>query len=150
MSKAVGVVHPAQMNFWWEVISYFTLSTVSIFVLSHVLFGTGGVIFLFARGMHDNSLILYLESTISGWSISKIPMSEIYMVLIVVLILTVNLPICLWSGQLGIQRSIYTLNRIREKPVNPDFGKKPLSNLLIAISASLITGLISALLFTYI
>lgn len=72
------------------------------------------------------------------------------MVLMVLLIVTVNLPLSIWAGELGIQRSIYTLNRIRGVPVSPEFGSEPLSNLLTIISASLITGLVATVVFTYI
>lgn len=149
LSKAVRVPNPSRMGLWWEVIAYFTLTTVSAFVLSHIFFGIGGGIFLFARGVYDNTLLVYLETTISGWSILSIPISEILRVLIVILILTVNLPLCLWSGQLGIQRSIYTLDRLRGKPVNPEFGSEPLTKLLVIVSASLVTGFIAAVVFSH-
>lgn len=150
LSKAVRVPFPLEVGVWWKIIIYFTLTTVSVFALSHIFFGVGGAIFLFARGMYDNSLIFYLETTIGGWSISNIPMSEVWMVLLVILILTVNLPLCLWAGQLGTQRSLYTLNRLRGKPVDPELGSEPLSNLLIILSSSLITGLIAAVVISYI
>lgn len=149
LSRAVRVTNPLHLGVWWEVIAYFTLSTVAVFALSHIFFGVGGAIFLFARGMYDNSLIASPETMIGGWSISSIPMSEVWIVLIITLILAVNLPLCLWSGQLGIQRSIYTLCRLRNEPVKPKFGSEPLSNLLIIVSISLVTGLAAAVIFSH-
>lgn len=147
LSKAVRVTSPQHLSFWWELIAYFSLSTVAVFVLSHIFFGIGGAVFLFARGVYDSSLIAYLETTIAGWSFPMVPMSEVWTVLIVTLILAINLPLCLWAGQLGIQRSVYTLNRLRGEPVNPEFGSEPLSNLLKIVSVSLVSGLIAALIF---
>lgn len=148
LSRAVRVTSPLDLNVWWEVMLYFTLSVVAIFVLSHILFGVGSAVFLFARGMYDSSLILYLETTVSGWSISEIPTSEVLMVLITALIVAVNLPLCIWAGELGFQRSVYTLYRLRNEPVRPEFGSEPLSNLLIIVSVSLVVGLIAAILFS--
>lgn len=149
LSKIVRVTLPTDMSIWWEVLIYFALSTVSVFVLSHILFGIGGAVFLFARGMYDSSLIAYMETTVGGWSFMNLPGSEISMVTITTLIVAVNLPLCLWSGQLGTQRSIYTLYRLRDEPVNPDFGTEPFSKLPIIISISLIAGLVATVLFPY-
>ena len=150
LSRAVRVPDPSFFGIWWEVIVYFGLTTVSFFVLSHILFGVGAVIFLFARGMYDLSLIVRIESIIEGWSAADIPTSEMMSVLFIILILAANLPLCLWSSHLGIQSSVYALNRLREKPVLPEFGSEPLSQLLLIISASLILGLVASLVFSYI
>ncbi|KXB05907.1 hypothetical protein AKJ52_02845 [candidate division MSBL1 archaeon SCGC-AAA382C18] len=147
LSKAVRVPTFSFFGTWWEIILYFTLSTVAIFVLSHILFGIGGAVFLFARGIHDSTLLIYLEDIIQSWSVFSIPMSEVLRVIFVVLIFAVNIPLSLWSGKLGIQSSIYTLNRIKGEPVSPDFGSEPLSKLLIIVSASLVTGFVAALIF---
>ncbi len=149
LSKAVRIPQSAFFAPWWEMIVYFSLTTISIFVLSHILFGVGGGIFLFARGMYDFSLIVHVEEIIRGWSVSNIPANEVMNVLFVILILTVNLPLCLWSGRLGLQSSIYALNRLRKKPISPDFGSEPLSQLLMIVSASLIVGFVSSLVFSY-
>ncbi len=148
IGAAVSIFNPLNFGAWWEIIAYFTLSTVSVFIFSHILFGAGGAIFMFARGMHDGLLIGYVEGTIGGWSISSINMSEVATVLIVLIVLSVNLPLCLWAGQLGSQRSVYALYRLRNKPVRPGFGSEPITNLLIIVAASLLFGLIAALLFT--
>lgn len=149
LSKAVRVTNPLHLKIWWELLAAFVLSTVSIFVLSHILLGIGGTIFFFARGLYDSSLIAYIESTITSWSITTIPMSEVWPVLITIFILTINLPLCLWAGKLGTQRSVYILYRLRGKPINPDFGSKPLSELLKIVSVSLIAGLAATILFSY-
>lgn len=149
LSKAVRVPSPEDISLWWEFIVYFSLSIVSVFILSRILFGVGGAVFLFARGIYDNSLIVYLEGTIAGWSITQIPISEVLMSLIVVLILAINLPLCLWSGQVGIQRSIYTLERLRGEPIDPEFGSEPFSNLVKFVTVSLLVGLLAALLYSY-
>ena len=66
LSKAVRVPDPSSLNAWWELILFFTLSTVAIFALSHVLFGGGGAVFLFSRGLYDSSLIFLLENTVKS------------------------------------------------------------------------------------
>ncbi len=149
LSKAVRVPGPSFFGVWWEIILYFALSTVAVFVLSHVLFGVGGAVFLFARGIHDSTLIVYLENILQSWSVSNIPMVDVLKVLFVVLIFTVNLPLSLWAGELGIQSSVYTLNRIRGEPVSPGFGSEPLNRLLMIVAASLVTGFVAALLFNH-
>jgi len=104
---------------------------------------------LFARGMYDGLLISFVESTIGGWTLVSIPLREVLTVLIILLILAVNLPLCIWSGQLGLQRSYYTLNRLRGDPVRPEFGSEPLSKLLDIVSGAIIAGLIAAIIFSY-
>lgn len=148
VSAAVSIFNPLKFGFWWEVIAYFTLSVIAVFTLSHIFFGLGGAFFMFSRGMYDNSLIVHLEKTVGNWSISNIPISEVRSVLLISLILTVNLPLCIWASKLGCQRSIYTLWRIRNKPIDPQFGSKPISNLFMIFSASLLVGLIAALVFS--
>ncbi|MBS3815806.1 MAG: hypothetical protein KGY45_04510, partial [Hadesarchaea archaeon] len=122
LSKVVRVISPLQMDFWWQPMIFMVLSVLSIFVLSQVLLGLGGVILLFARGMYDSILISQLGGIIGGWSFSNIPVSEIWMILILFLIIGVNLPLCIWSGRLGSQRSIYLFYRLRGENINPDFG----------------------------
>lgn len=149
LSKAVSIPEPIDIGAWWEVIAYFTISTLAVFALSHLFFGIGGAVFMFARGVHDNFLIIYLETTIGGWSISSTPMPEVLTVLLVLLILGVNLPLCIWSGQLGVQRSLYTLYRLRNEPIKPELGSKPFSYILVIVAASLFVGLIAAILFSH-
>ncbi len=149
LSKVVRVPNPIEIDIWWQIIAYFTLSTVSVFALSHILFGIGSTIFLFARGMYDSLLFNYVEKTVSQWNITNVSTSELSSVLIVIIIFGVNLPLALWAGQLGIQRSVYTLNRLRGEPMNPEFGSEPISKLLMVIVLSLITGLIMAVVFSY-
>ena len=149
LSQAVRVTTPIDLGIWWEVIAYFALSTVSVFLFSHVLFGVGGAIFLFSRGVYDSHLFSQLEFTVHGWSLLDIPMTEVWLVVIIALILAVNLPLCLWSGQLGIQRAFYTFSRLRGKPIDPKFGSEPISDLIWIFVASLGTGVIAALLYSH-
>lgn len=149
LSRVVRITNPIDMNNWWQLFAYFTLSPVSVFVLSHILFGVGSFVFLFARGLYDSLLFTYVEKTVSGWALTNVPYSELGSVLIVVLIFGINLPLLLWAGQLGMQRSVYTLNRLRSEPMDPDFGSEPFSKLFIIVGLSLVTGLIAAVVFSY-
>lgn len=149
ISKAVRVPNPTDLNAWWSIIGYFTFSAVSFFVLSHILFGVGGALFLFARGMYDSVIFALIERSVSEFSISSFSLLEIREVFIVSTVLFVNLPLCLWSSQLGMQRSFYTLDRLRGEPVNPKFGSEPISDLLKIITVSLVTGLALAVLLSY-
>ncbi|KXA92746.1 hypothetical protein AKJ64_02345 [candidate division MSBL1 archaeon SCGC-AAA259E17] len=149
LSKAVSVPEPLDIGAWWEVIAYFTLTTLAIFALSHLFFGIGGGVFMFARGVHDNFLIVYLETTIGAWSISRTPMSKVLTVLFILLILGANLPLCIWSGKLGVQRSLYTLHRLRKEPIKPEVGSKPFSYMLMIVAASLVVGLIATVVFSH-
>ncbi len=149
LSSVVRVTNPVMLSNWWQFIAYFTLSTVSVFALSHILFGVGSSIFLFARGMYDGLLFGFVEETINEWNVMNVSFSELNPLLIIILIFGINLPLTLWAGELGVQRSVYTLNRLRGKPMNPEFGSEPLSNLLIIVAISLFTGLAAAVVFSY-
>lgn len=150
LSRAVRVNNPLNLNAWWELIAYFTLTTVSVFALSHLFFGVAGPIFLFARGMYDGLLIASLENIIGGWTLVKMPISEVLTALIIVLILAINLPLCILAGHMGMQRSFYILNRLRGKPVNPRFGGESFSKLIYIVIGALASGLIAAVIFSYI
>ncbi|KXB02498.1 hypothetical protein AKJ43_01670 [candidate division MSBL1 archaeon SCGC-AAA261D19] len=149
MSKAVRVISPNQMNEWWQPLIYFTLTTVAVFMLSQLFFGVGAVIFLFARGMYDGLLIAQLGSILGGWNFADFPVEQVWMVLIFILILSVNLPLCLWSGKLGVQRASYMLYRLRNTPVQPNFGAEPLSKFPLILAISIIIGVLGALLLSY-
>lgn len=146
ISKAVRVPDPSAINTWWNVIAYFALSTVSLFVLSHILFGVGGGFFLFSRGMYDSVLFGIVERKVSNWSISDFSLQDTQNIFVISTVLVVNLPLCLWASQLGMQRSFYTLNRIRGEPINPELGSEPISDLLRIIAAALVTGLLVSIL----
>ncbi len=150
ISYVVRVTNPANLATSWKLFLFFTLSAVSAFVLTHILFGVGGFLFFFARGMYDHILFSYVEETITGWSLASIPFSELKLITIIVLIFCINLPLTLWGGQLGIQRSVYTLNRLRSKPMDPDFGSEPFSKLVVIVILSMIGALVSAIIFSYI
>ncbi|KXB09600.1 hypothetical protein AKJ35_00370 [candidate division MSBL1 archaeon SCGC-AAA833F18] len=149
LSKVVQVVSPLQLGAWWHPIVFMILSVVGVFVLSQVFLGVGASVFLFARGMYDSTLIMQLEGTIGGWTLTNVPMSEVWIVSMLVLILAVNLPLCLWSGQLGAQRGVYVFYRLRGKTVDPDFGSKPFSKFLLILTASIAVGVVGAIIFSY-
>ncbi|MEA1904539.1 MAG: hypothetical protein U9M97_01485 [Candidatus Hadarchaeota archaeon] len=149
LSQVVHIPGPSQLDAWWQPLVYFIFTVVAVFVLSQLFFGAGAAIFLFARGVYDSTLIAKLESTIGSWSFPDLPMNDICVVLLIALILTVNLPLCLWSAQLGTQRSVYMLQRLRGKPVRPELGTGPFSQFLIILAASIAIGLIAAFLFSY-
>ena len=149
LSKAVRVPSPLDLGAWWQPLLYFTLSVLALFLLAQLFFGVGAAVFLFARGVYDSSLIGTLEGTMRGWSISYIPIDEVFTVLFILLILAVNLPLCLWSAHLGTQRAVYAWYRLRGKPVKPGSGVFPVSNLLLILAASLAVGLVGAFMLSY-
>lgn len=138
-----------QLSAWWHPIAFMILSVVGVFVLSQVFLGVGASVFLFARGMYDSTLILQLEGIVGGWSAASIPMNEVWIVSMLILILGANLPLCLWSGQLGAQRGVYVFYRLRGKTMDPDFGSEPFSKFLLILTASITIGLVSAIIFSY-
>ena len=142
------VPNPFGLQAWWQVLAYFTLSVAAIFVLSHVLFGVGAAIFLFARGIVDNVLILELESRVRAWTLPP-PTYELWMISVIALILAVNLPLCLWASHLGTQRAICTWYRLRGEAVKPEFGARPFRDFLLILAASIAAGLLAAMLFSY-
>lgn len=149
LSKVVRVINPLQLDAWWHLIAFMILSVVGVFALSQVFLGVGAGVFLFARGMYDSTLITELEGTVGGWSLTSVPTSEVWIVLMLILILAVNLPLCLWSGQLGVQRATYVFYRLRGKTVDPDFGSGPFSKFLLILTASVAVGIAGAVIFTH-
>ncbi len=149
LGQAVSVTDPFLLDAWWQPLAYFVLTVISVFVLSQLFFGAGAAIFLFARGVCDSVLIAKLETTVGGWSLIDVPLDESFKVLVIGLILTVNLPLCLWTAHLGTQRSVYILQRLRGKPIKPEIGARPMSGFLLILAASVAVGLIAAFLFSY-
>jgi len=147
LSKAVRV--PGEFGAWWEPLGYFILTTVAIYVLAQLFFGAGAALFLFARGFYDNTLIAGAEGIVRGWSFPNLPMNEVLTVLLIVLILAVNLPLCLWAAHMGTQRSIYVWHRLTGKPVKPEAGVRPMRDFLLILAASIVAGLVAAFIFSY-
>lgn len=149
LSQVVRVPSPLELDAWWQPFVYFTLTVVAFFVLSQLFFGVGAVVFLFARGVYDGTLMVKLEGMVRGWSWPNIPPDQLWLCVLFVLILAVNLPLCLWAAHMGTQRAVYMWYRITGKPVKPEIGMKPLSNFLLILAISIVAGLIAALVFSY-
>lgn len=140
LGQAFSVPPPNQIESWQPIL-YFTLTPVAAFVLSQLFFGAGAALFLFARGVYDSNLITNVEMIALNWKLTSITSIEIWMLFTTLLILAVNLPLCLWAAQLGAQRSIRMLYRLRGRPTKPATGPELISNLIIIVTASLVVGL---------
>ena len=147
LSKAVRV--PDEFSAWWGPLAYFVLTVVAIFVLAQLFFGAGAALFLFARGFYDSTLIMRAEGFVRSWSFPNLPTNEVLTVLLIVLILAVNLPLCLWAAHMGTQRSIYVWQRLTGKPVKPEAGVRPMRDFLLILAASIVVGLVATFLFSY-
>ncbi|MFH1820969.1 MAG: hypothetical protein ABH852_00790 [Methanobacteriota archaeon] len=140
LGQAVSVPRPSQLELW-QPIMYFTLTVVASFVLSQLFFGVGAAIFLFARGVSDSGLITSMEIMIGNWKLTSVSPAEIWTVFYIMLVLAVNAPLCLWAAQIGTQRAIRMLYRLRGKPIKSLSNVQPISNILIIIAVSLAVGL---------
>jgi len=149
LSRAVRVPGPVELGAWWEPLVYFIFTVVAIFVLAQLFFGAGAMLFLFARGVYDSTLIIWIGATVRGWYFPNLPTQAVLMVLFGVFILAVNLPLCLWAAHMGTQRSIYIWHRLTGKPVKPEAGVRPMRDFLLILAASIVAGLIAALIFSY-
>jgi len=137
LGKAISIPLPSQLELWQPVV-YFTLTVVAAFVLSQLFFGIGAVVFLFARGVVDSGLITNMEVIISNWKLISISPVEIWTIFFVMLVLAVNMPMCLWAAQIGTQRAIRMLYRLRGKPL---VKFETISNLFMIVAVSLVVGL---------
>jgi hypothetical protein len=147
LSKAVRV--PSDFGAWWEPLVYFIFTTVAVFALAQIFFGAGAALFLFARGFYDSTLIMSAESTVRGWTFPNLPVGGLTNVLLIVLILAVNLPLCLWAAHMGTQRSLYVWQRLTGKPVKPEAGVRPMRDFLLVLAASIVAGLVASFLFSF-
>ena len=145
LGKAVSV--PLGFSAWWQPLAYFTLTIIAIFVLAQLFFGAGAAIFLFARGVGDSAVVFGLERIVQPFP--NIPTHDAWMLVIGLLILAVNLPLCLWSAHLGTQRAVYMWRRLRGQPVRPESATKPIFNFLMVMAISIATGLAAAVAFSY-
>jgi len=131
----------------WQPILYFTLTVVASFVLSQIFFGAGAAVFIFSRGVNDALLFSNIESMVGRSNLTSIPF---WPILFIILVLTVNLPLCLWAAHLGTQRATQMLYRLRGKPIKPEGGIKPTSGMFITLAVSLVVGLIATLALSYV
>jgi hypothetical protein len=142
LGQVVSVPRPSQLELWQPIV-YFTLTVVAAFVLSQLFFGVGSAVFLFARGVADGGLITNMELMIGNWKLISISPAEIWTVFYIMLVLAVNVPLCLWAAQLGTQRAIRMLYRLRGKPIKSLSNVQPLSNLMTIVAVSLAIGLMA-------
>ena len=147
----MSVPSPANLS-WWQPILYFALTVVASFVLSQIFFGAGAAVFIFSRGVNDALLFSNIESMVVKWNLTSgyIPTNELWSVFFIMLVLTVNLPLCLWASHLGTQRATRMLYRLRGKPLKSEVEAGPISNLLLAVAASLAAGLVATFALSYI
>jgi hypothetical protein len=118
-----------------------------MFVLAQLFFGVGAAIFLFARRVGDSGIILALEDIVR-----KFPdflTRDAWMLVLGMLILVVNLPLCIWSAHLGTQRTVYMWRRLRGQPIKPETAAKPIFNFLMVMAISIVTGIVAAVAFSY-
>ncbi|MGC8816629.1 MAG: hypothetical protein ACP5PX_02285 [Candidatus Hadarchaeum sp.] len=140
LGRAISVPLPGRLELWQPIL-YFTLTPVAAFVLSQLFFGAGAAFFLFARGVYDSGLITILETAISNWRLTSITSAELWSFFFIMIILVVNLPLSLWAAQLGTQRSVRMLYRLRGRPTKPAAGPELISSLIIIVTLSLVAGL---------
>jgi len=148
LGQAVSVPSPTNLS-WWQPILYFTLTVIASFVLSQIFFGAGAAVFIFSRGINDALLFNNIELMVGKWNLTSIQSGELWSVFFVILVLTVNLPLCLWASHLGTQRAMRMLYRLRGKPLKSEVGAGPISNLLLAVAASLAAGLVATFALSY-
>jgi hypothetical protein len=149
LGQAVSVPSPANLSLWQPIL-YFTLTVIASFVLSQIFFGAGAAVFIFSRGVNDALLFNKIELMVGNWNLTSIPSGELWSVFFIVLVLTVNLPLCLWAAHLGTQRATRMLYRLRGKPFKSEVGVGPILNLILAVAASLAAGLIATFALSYI
>jgi hypothetical protein len=147
LGKAVSVPSPFEFSSWWQPLVYFTLTILAMFVLAQLFFGVGAAIFLFARGVGDSGIVFALEGIVRKFP--DIPAHDAWMLVIAMLILAVNLPICIWSAHMGTQRTVYMWRRLRGQPMKPETATKPIFNFLMVMAISIVTGIAAALAFSY-
>lgn len=147
IGETVSIPRPDQLT-WWHPLVYFTLTVIATFVLSQLFFGAGAAVFLFARGVYDGGLILNLEAMLSQ-PLTSISSVELWTIFFIMLVLTVNLPLCLWAAHLGTQRATRMWHRLRGKPVKPAPGGGPIPGLLMALTASLLVGMVGTFAIAY-
>jgi hypothetical protein len=150
LSLVTGVPPPSELEGWWEPLLFFSLTPLSCYLLSQLFFGGAAPFLLFLRGTHDGGvLIRSLEASLSGFSFPNLPSQNLLSSLFLLLILSVNLPLCLWASHLGVSRALYVRRRILGKAVRAGEGSSTLSSLFLLLALSLVAGLLASFLFGY-
>jgi len=147
LGKAVSIPSPFEISSWWQLLAYFTLTILAMFVLAQLFFGVGAAIFLFARGVSDSAVVFALEVIVRKFPF--IPTYDAWMLVLGMLILAVNLPLCIWSAHMGAQRAVYMWRRLRGQPIKPETAVEPIFNFLIVMAISIVTGIVAAVAFSY-
>jgi hypothetical protein len=140
IGRAVSVPLPDRIS-WWQPVPYFLLSVIAIFVLSQVFFGVGSAVFVFCRGVSDYAVLSWALSIAGGIDVLNISRLQLGQLFFASLVLVANLPLSLWAAHLGAENSMKTLCRLRGRPWRDWGSRKPLSNLLMALAASVAAGL---------
>jgi hypothetical protein len=148
LGQAVSVPSPDRLSLWQPIL-YFTFTVIAAFVLYQIFFGAGAAVFIFSRGVNDALLFNKIELMVGNWKLPSIPSGELWSVFFIAIILTVNLPLCLWAAHLGTQRATRMLYRLRGKPFKSEVGETPIPNLVMVVAASLVAGLIATFALSY-
>lgn len=146
LSQAVSIPSPAGLQ-WWHPILFFPLTIVAAYILSQLFFGAGAAVFMFSRGVGDSALLLSLETTLKTENFLTVSTGQIWLIFFIILAVAVNLPLCLWSAQLGTARSVRMFDRLRGKPLRPEAGLA--SGLLLLVAISLVLGLLGSFALSY-
>lgn len=148
MGRAVSVPLPDGMA-WWQPIPYFLLTVVSIFVLSHLLFGACSALFSLCRGINDYALLQGAMAIAGGLGPIEVPVAKLGQLFFILVVFAANLPLSLWAAHLGAENSMKALYRLRGKPWRDWGDRKPLHNLLLALGASVAAGVVASLALSY-
>ncbi len=147
LSSIMGIPLPSQMGGWWEPLLFFTLTPLSFYLFSQLFFGASAPFLLFLRGTYDGGILIRaLEASLSELSFPQLSPTSLLSVLFILLVLSINLPLCMWASHLGTSRATYVRYRLKGKPVRPGEGSSTLSPLPLLLGFSLLAGLFASLL----
>jgi len=150
ISLVTGVPSPSGME-WWEPLLFFSLTPLSCYLLSQLFFGAASPFLLFLRGTHDGGVLMReLEENLSIISFPGLPHRPLLLSLLILLILSVNLPACLLASHLGAQRGILLRRRLLGRVVRAGEGSRHLSHLFLLLGLSLVAGLAASLLLQHV
>lgn len=148
LSLVTSVPPPSELGGWWEPLLFFALTPLSCYLLSQLFFGVGAPLLLFLRGTHDGGILIRtLEASFSGFSFPHFSPREVLSTLFILLVLSVNLPLCLWASHLGTSRATYLRHRLTGRPIRAGEGSSTFSSLPLLLGLSLVAGLFASLLF---
>ncbi len=146
VGQAVSVPPPADL-IWWHPLLYFPLTVLAAFILSQLFFGAGSSVFMFARGVGDSAILLNLEAILKNLNVLNINNAQAWNIFFIMLVFTVNLPLCIWASHLGTSRSARMFQRLRGKPLQPESGI--ISGMLILLGVSLVIGFFGTIALSY-